>query len=64
MWLHGQGIDYRAGRMDTAKEEQLNNLLEEVTERPTQVACLVERKQFKTFGAIPPAGACTSKTDL
>jgi hypothetical protein len=27
VWLHGQRIDYRAGRMDAAKEDQLNNLL-------------------------------------
>lgn len=27
VWLHGQRIDYRAGRMDAAKEEKLNKLL-------------------------------------
>jgi len=27
VWLHQQRIDYRAGRMDPAKEEQLNRLL-------------------------------------
>lgn len=27
VWLHGQRIDYRAGRLDTAKEKQLNELL-------------------------------------
>ncbi|UKA73400.1 helicase associated domain-containing protein [Arthrobacter sp. FW306-06-A] len=27
VWLHGQRIDYRAGRMDPAKEQQLNTLL-------------------------------------
>ncbi|MGX1163485.1 helicase associated protein [Arthrobacter sp. SLBN-100] len=27
VWLHGQRIDYRAGRMDPAKEQKLNNLL-------------------------------------
>lgn len=27
VWLHGQRIDYRAGRMDPAKEEKLNKLL-------------------------------------
>lgn len=27
VWLHGQRIDYRAGRLDPAKEKQLNELL-------------------------------------
>lgn len=27
VWLHGQRIDYRAGKMDAAKEEKLNKLL-------------------------------------
>jgi len=71
VWLHGQRIDYSLEEW-TRSEEQLNKFLPGWREgrrsprRPNQVACLVERKQFNSFGAIALAGARTGigKTDL